>query len=87
MVERQVIIQNRNGIHARPASLLVKTASSFESQIFLEKDGDRINGKSILGIIALGATYQTPIKIVADGPDEEEAARAIEQLFNSKFEE
>jgi phosphocarrier protein HPr len=87
MVERTVTIRNRAGMHARPAALLVKTASSFQSQIFLEKDSERVNGKSIMGVITLGATYDTPLKIIADGPDEVEALDAIEKLFESKFEE
>ena len=60
MVERIVTIRNRAGMHARPAALLVKTASEFESQIFIEKDSERVNGKSIMGVITLGATYNTP---------------------------
>lgn len=86
-MERTVTIRNRAGMHARPAALLVKTASSFQSQIFLEKDSERVNGKSIMGVITLGATYDTPLKIIADGPDEVEALDAIEKLFESKFEE
>jgi phosphocarrier protein HPr len=87
MVEKDVVIKNRAGIHARPASLLVQTASRFGSQIYLEKDGERINGKSIMGIITLGATYNTPIRIIAEGADEEEAVSAIARLFETKFEE
>ncbi len=87
MTERVVTIKNRAGMHARPAALLVKTASSFQSQIFLEKDSERVNGKSIMGVITLGATYETPLKIIADGPDEAQALDAIEKLFENKFEE
>ena len=87
MTERVVTIRNRAGMHARPAALLVKTASSFQSQIFLEKDSERVNGKSIMGVITLGATYETPLKIIADGPDEAQALDAIEKLFQNKFEE
>jgi phosphocarrier protein HPr len=87
MVEKDVVIKNRAGIHARPASLLVQTATRFGSQIFLEKDGERVNGKSIMGIITLGATYNSPIRIIADGEDEQEAVSAIARLFETKFEE
>ncbi len=87
MTERVVTIRNRAGMHARPAALLVKTASSFQSQIYLEKDSERVNGKSIMGVITLGATYETPLKIIADGPDETQALDAIEKLFQNKFEE
>jgi phosphocarrier protein len=87
MTERFVTIQNRAGIHARPSALLVQTTKDFQCSIYLEKDGDRINGKSIMGIITLGATYGTEIKIIAEGPDEQAAADALVKLFDSKFEE
>jgi phosphocarrier protein HPr len=87
MRERIVTIRNRAGMHARPAALLVKTASRFNSQIFVEKDEERVNGKSIMGVITLGATFDTPLKIIASGPDEEAALEAIARLFENKFEE
>jgi phosphocarrier protein len=87
MTERMVTIKNRAGIHARPAALLVQTASRFACKLWLEKNGDRINAKSIMGIITLGASFGTPIRIIADGSDEETAAAAIEHLFESRFEE
>jgi len=87
MVERIVTIRNRAGMHARPAALLVKTASEFESRIYIEKDSERVNGKSIMGVITLGATYNTPLKIIADGPDEALALDALEKLFENRFEE
>jgi len=87
MVEREVEVLNRAGIHARPAALIVKVANSFSSQLFMEKDKMKINGKSIMGIITLGAAYKSRIIISTDGPDENEAADAIEQLFLNRFEE
>jgi phosphocarrier protein len=87
MTERMVTIKNRAGIHARPAALIVQTSSRFASKIWLEKNGDQINAKSIMGIITLGASFGTPIRILADGTDEEDAASAIEHLFESRFEE
>ena len=87
MVEKTVIIKNRAGIHARPAALLVETANRFSSSVFLEKDGEKINGKSIMGILTLAATYNSPIKIIADGSDEEDALQTICRLFETKFEE
>ncbi len=87
MVERTVTIKNRAGIHARPAALIVQTASKFSSKIWLEKGEERINGKSIMGIITLGASYGTPIKIIADGTDEQGAVDAIEALFENRFQE
>jgi phosphocarrier protein len=87
MVERIVTIRNRAGMHARPAALLVKTASSFASQVYIEKDSERVNGKSIMGVITLGATFNTLLKIIAEGPDEAEAVDAIQKLFDNRFEE
>lgn len=87
MVEKTVTIKNRAGIHARPAALLVQTANRFDASIELEKDGERINGKSIMGVLTLAATYNTPIKIIADGGDEQQALETICRLFENKFEE
>lgn len=87
MVEKTVTIKNRAGIHARPAALLVETASRFRSEILLEKDGERINSKSIMGILTLAATYNTPLRIIASGADEREAVEAVAQLFENKFQE
>ena len=87
MVTRELVIRNRAGIHARPASQLVQLASKFSSSIFIEKDTEKINAKSIMGIIALGATYNTVLRVSAQGADEQEAVAAIEKLFESKFSE
>ena len=87
MVERMVTIRNRAGMHARPAALLVKTASGFGCQIFIEKDSERVNRKSIMGVITLGATFNTQLKIIAEGPDEAQAVDAIAKLFERRFEE
>jgi phosphocarrier protein len=87
MTEQTITIKNRAGIHARPAALLVQTTKNFSSNIFFEKNHDRINAKSIMGIITLGAAYGTEIKIIAEGEDEEAAVSALVRLFESKFEE
>ncbi len=87
MTEKKIIIKNRAGIHARPAALLVQTANMFSSKIFIKKDLETINGKSIMGIITLGATYKTELIIIADGSDEAEAVAAIARLFENKFQE
>jgi len=87
MISRVVTIKNRAGIHARPAALIVQTANQFASQVFFEKDSNRINGKSIMGIITLGAAYNTSLTIIADGADEIAAVEAIVRLFENKFEE
>jgi len=87
MKQKNTTIKNRAGIHARPAALIVQTASQFESNIYLEKESEKINAKSIMGIITLGASYKTDIIVSAEGSDEEEAVEAIAALFEKKFEE
>ncbi|OHD77251.1 MAG: phosphocarrier protein HPr [Spirochaetes bacterium RIFOXYC1_FULL_54_7] len=87
MVEIQTIIKNRAGIHARPAAMIVQTAGKFKSRIFLQNGDDRINAKSIMGIITLGAGFESRIRIIAEGDDEADAAAAIERLFVNRFEE
>jgi phosphocarrier protein len=87
MIEKKTVIKNRAGIHARPAAMIVQTASKFKSKLFLQKGDDRINAKSIMGIITLGAGFETVILIIADGEDELEAVEAIDRLFQNRFEE
>ena len=87
MTEKTITVINRAGIHARPSALLVQTTKNFSSNIYLQKGSDRINAKSIMGIITLGAAYGTELKIIAEGEDEEAAVEALFKLFESKFEE
>lgn len=87
MIEREVTVLNRAGIHARPAALIVQTAGSFESHIEFRKDRESINAKSIMGIITLGAGYKTKLTILAEGDDETEAVERLAQLFETRFEE
>ncbi len=87
MLEKMTVIKNRAGIHARPAALIVQTAGKFKSKISLQKGDDCINAKSIMGIITLGAGFETEIRIIADGEDESEAVEAIDRLFQNRFEE
>lgn len=87
MKEQTVVVKNRAGIHARPAALIVQTASKFQSKIMFIKENEEINAKSIMGIITLGAGYNTEILVTAQGADEEEAVTALSQLFERRFEE
>lgn len=80
-------VLNRAGIHARPATRIVELANNFQSQLFIEKDNNRINAKSIMGILTLGAAYKTKVLISAEGPDEKEAIRSMADLFERRFEE
>jgi phosphocarrier protein len=87
MYEKTVKVINRAGVHARPAALLVQVSKDFKSEIYFERDNDRINAKSIMGIITLGAAYGSEIRIIAEGEDEEAAVEALSRLFETKFEE
>jgi len=87
MVEIETTIKNRAGIHARPSALIAQTAVKFASRIFLEKNGNRINAKSIMGIITLAASYGSKITISAEGTDEQAAVDAIKNLFETGFNE
>jgi phosphocarrier protein len=87
MYEKTVRVINRAGVHARPAALLVQAAKDYTCEIYMERDSDKINGKSIMGIITLGAAYGAEIRISADGEDEQEAVEALARLFETKFEE
>jgi len=87
MVEQEVRVTNRAGIHARPAALIVQTASRYESRILLGKESEQINAKSIMGIITLGAGYDTVLRLTVEGPDEQEAANAVATLFENRFQE
>ncbi len=85
MVEKKVRIVNKLGIHARPATLFTQTASQFESEIEVEKDGMVADGKSILGLLMLVAGKGSEIIIRADGPDEEEALKELVKLVEEGF--
>ncbi|MCL2232547.1 MAG: HPr family phosphocarrier protein [Treponema sp.] len=87
MTEQVIKVSNRAGIHARPAAVLVHAAKDFKASIYLEKGNDRINAKSIMGILTLAAAYKTELKIIAEGEDEALAVETIVRLFESKFEE
>ena len=87
MIEKDVVVKNRAGIHARPAASIVKLANKFNSEIKIKKEDDEINAKSIMGIITLAAAFKTELKIIADGDDEQAAVEALYNLFENKFEE
>jgi len=87
MLRKKIIIQNKLGLHARPCSLLVKTANKFRSDFRIQKEDMLINGKSIMGVMMLAAEYNSEIELIVDGVDEDEALDAIIDLFNSKFDE
>ncbi len=85
MVERTVTIQNRNGLHARPAAEIVKTAAKFKSEITLIREDLEVNGKSIMGVMMLAAEYGSELVVRCEGPDEQAALGALSELIESKF--
>ena len=86
MISKELEVLNRAGIHARPAAEIAKKASAYSSDISFERDSMKINAKSIMGIITLGATYKTTILCTCSGDDEEAAMKAIGDFFEAKFE-
>ncbi|MDO5457846.1 MAG: phosphocarrier protein HPr [Atopococcus tabaci] len=84
MEKKKFKIVSETGIHARPATMLVQTASKYESEITLEYDGKSVNLKSIMGVMSLGAGENAEVIITVDGPDEVEAVTAIEETLNNE---
>jgi phosphocarrier protein len=84
---REIMVINKLGVHARPAALFVKTANKFASDITVEKDGEQVNGKSIMGLMMLAAGQGSKLVIIAEGSDAEAAVRELESLFQRKFDE
>ena len=85
MISRDVTIKNSVGLHARPATFFIQKANSFKSSIWVEKEDCRVNAKSLLGVLSLGIVEGTTITLIADGVDEEEAIKALEELIDSNF--
>lgn len=86
-MEREIVLQNSAGLHARPAALFIQEAKKYSCEIEVEKDGKKANAKSILAILSLGITKGSLIKIRASGTDEREALDALTGLIDSKFDE
>ena len=85
VLNRDFVIQNQYGIHARPAALFVKAASHFDSDVWVEKDGNRVSGKSIMGVMTLEASFGSRITVVIEGSDAEAAMAELQALLESKF--
>ncbi len=85
MIQSSIIISNKLGLHARASAKLTKLAGSFRSEIFLSRNGRRVNAKSIMGVMMLAAGMGASVDIDIDGPDEAEAMAAIRALIDSRF--
>lgn len=84
-MQQIIIIQNKTGLHARPAAAFVQTASKFKSIISLETEGRKVDAKSIMGVMSLGAGQGKQLVLKAEGEDAEEALKALTELIGSKF--
>src|SRR5216117_1674727 len=86
-VTKELVVLNKLGIHARPAAMFVRTANRFDCEIFVEKDGERVNGKSIMGLMMLAAGPGSKLTVHAHGHDALQALAEIETLIKRKFDE
>ena len=85
MYSQEAVVNNQVGLHARPATFFIQKANEFKSAIWVEKDERKVNAKSLLGVLSLGIVKGTPIKLIADGPDEKEAVEALFKMISSDF--
>ena len=86
-VEKEVTIVNRLGMHARPAAMFVRVASRYRAEVWVEKEGEQINGKSIMGLMMLAAGQGSKLLIRCEGPDADRALQELEELIAGKFNE
>ncbi len=85
MISRDFIINNKLGLHARPSAQVTQTAAKFHSEVWIAKNGRRVNAKSIMGVLMLAAGQGSIVTVDADGPDEAEAVAALGALIESGF--
>ena len=85
MVKREIRIVNKLGLHARASAKLTQLASKFQSAVWIERNGRRVNAKSIMGVMMLAAGIGSTVELETDGPDEQEALEAIAKLFAERF--
>ena len=85
MIVDKVIVNNKAGLHAKPASLFVQKANNFKSEIYIKKDAPRVNAKSIMGVMILAVQKGDEIQIEANGDDEKKAVEQLKQLIEDRF--
>ncbi len=85
MIKKELMIENKLGLHARAAAQIVKTSNSYSSKVMISKDGLEVDGKSIMGIMMLAAAKGSSILLSVQGKDEHEAVEGLEKLFKDKF--
>ncbi|HEY0946012.1 MAG TPA: HPr family phosphocarrier protein [Opitutaceae bacterium] len=84
---KELVVQNKMGIHARPAAMIVRITNKFKSDVFVEKDEEQVNGKSIMGLMMLAAGKGSKVKFLVTGDDAAQMINELEQLFARKFDE
>ena len=84
LVEKKIVIKNKQGLHARPAALFVQVANKYESDVLVKKGKDEVNGKSIMGLMTLAAEKGSMIRIKIDGPDAKEAMQELEGIISGE---
>ena len=84
---KELVVQNKMGIHARPAAMIVRITNKFKADVFVEKDEEQVNGKSIMGLMMLAAGKGSKVKFLATGDDATQMLTELEQLFTRKFDE
>lgn len=87
MIKRKLVILNKFGLHARPAALFVETASKYNAEVIIEKDGLKVNGKSIMSVLMLAAEMGSEVILQVKGKDEKESVEALTRLLEGKFNE
>jgi phosphocarrier protein HPr len=85
MIRKKIVISNQLGMHARPATMIVKAATKYRSEFKIAKEDIEINGKSIMGVMTLAAEFGSSLELIADGIDEEYLIKEISELFFSNF--
>ena len=84
---KDLVILNKLGMHARPSARFVKVSNRYKSEIVVEKDGEQVNGKSIMGLMMLAAGQGSKLRVTAEGPDAQQAINDLEQLVQTRFDE
>ena len=84
---KELLVQNKMGIHARPAAMIVRITNKFKADVFVEKDEEQVNGKSIMGLMMLAAGKGSKVKFLASGTDAQQMLDELDQLFIRKFDE
>lgn len=84
---KTIVVANKKGLHARPAAMFVQIATKYDVQVSVAKDSEKVNGKSIMGLLTLGAMYNSQLTVTVDGNDAQSAMKAFEEFFSKQEEE